>query len=163
MLEQLQTFLGAANPQVHANVGETYFLNSTVAAYYYLRAKCVLFAHHCQSSELKDWWNDAARQTQERLKELEEYADRMGVPRPPSIPVSTEMTDHFMAVDGMAMVQGMLTADAIGLQSAWHPQLGALYYRMLGSTMLFGARLQAIAEKEAWVVPPPAYLGIPRQ
>lgn len=163
MFEQLQNLVDAVSPPTHANVGETYTLHQFLAAYYYLQAKCALYEHHSQSPALKQWWKDALAKTQSRTVELEAEADRLGVPHPRSLPVTTELTDEFMAIDGMAMIQGMLMADLIGLQASVQPRLAALEHDMLNNTLKFGARLRGLIETEGWAINPPAYLSAPGQ
>lgn len=157
MLEQLQAIFNTLNSPTHPHVGEAYQVNQALAAYYFLRSKAALYVHHCQAPALKGWWQDAAVAIQERIGQLEAQSDRLGIPRPPTMPSATDLTDQFMAIDGLAMVKGMLQADVIGLQSALHPDLATLHYQMLNATLVYGRRLVGIMEQEGWAIVPPTY------
>lgn len=157
MLDSLQAVLARMNPPAHAHVGEAYLLHQTMLAYYYLRAKCVLFAGNCQSPELKDWYHQALAATEARIDTLERLMERLGVPLPATIPVSQHLNDQFMALDGAAMVKGMLSADAIMLQSTSRADIGSEFMQMFTSALGFGAKLVPIMEREGWFVTPPTY------
>ncbi len=157
MFEMLQSLLDRVTPPAHPHVGEAYLLHQSLSAYYYLRSKCLVFSHHAQAPDLKKWWEEALKAVEDRIGQVEQLAEQRGIPTPPSVPLKEDLTDQLMALDGLAMVKGMITADAIGLQSSVHPEIALLYAQMMGNTLLFGARLTPIIEKEGWMQYPPTY------
>lgn len=157
VLEQLKMLIGAMNPPTHPHVGEAFLCHKSLTAYYYLRVKCALYERHSQSPELREFWHDAMVRAEQRIKQLETIMDDLGIPKPPSMPLAGELTDQFMVLDGLAMIQGMLVADVIGLQSVKQPALAALYTDMIDSTTAFGARLMTVVNHEGWGVMPPPY------
>jgi hypothetical protein len=157
MLEQLQGVLSLLNPPPNAHVGEAFMLTQSLSAYYYLRCKSTLFAHHCQSPELKAWWKQAEEIIGKRIDSHVELMTKLGIPLPPSVPVTNELSDQLMATDGMAMVKGMINADAIALQTANRPDVAMLYHQMFNSTLVFGAKLLPIMESAGWLYVPPTY------
>lgn len=82
---------------------------------------------------------------------------KLGIPLPPSLPEMTVLTDQFMALDGAAMIKGMMEAHVRGLHSARRPDVGALFRTMLDDALVAGAQLVPIMEREGWMVLPPAY------
>ncbi|HWH71265.1 MAG TPA: hypothetical protein VNT26_17905, partial [Candidatus Sulfotelmatobacter sp.] len=98
LFEQLQSMLAGSVAPSHLNVGEAYVVHQNLTAYYYLRSKCALFAHHSQAPDLKAWWHDAREKVEKRIPQLEAQLDKYGVPRPQSFPVTTELTDEFLAI-----------------------------------------------------------------
>ncbi|MGE5674267.1 MAG: hypothetical protein ACM3XM_10320 [Mycobacterium leprae] len=155
MLDAIWT---ALNPPPHANIGEAYMLHESLAAFYFLRAKSIIYETHCQSAALKSWWEKA------RVGAFDKLIDRhvgllkeFGVPLPGSMSEMTDLNDQFMAVDGAAMVKGMLESHIRGLQSARRPDVAALYRSALDGALIAGAQLLPIVEKEGLVMMPPAY------
>lgn len=157
MLDTLKTMLSVNVGPSHATLGEAYLLHQSLAAYYYLKVKMLLFARHSQTPELKEWFETAAAAAEERIPRLQATMNSRGIPLPPTMAPSTELTDQFMAVDAAAMITGMLQTDVQGLQAARHPDTAALYRDMLDGTLLFGAKLWPIMLKEGWTVPQPTY------
>lgn len=145
----------------HVSVGEAFILHQTMAALYYLRVKCRLFEHHTQSSHLKEWWGDAIKATELRIGELQQLLDKHGVPAPQSLPVVDDLTDQFMALDGVAMVAGMLQSHLIGLQASRHPDIVMFYRTLMDHTLLFGGTLGPILQEEGWLISAPEYQGNP--
>lgn len=155
MLDEL---LSVFNPPPHPNVGEAYFLHQTLSAFYFLRAKALLYEAHCQSDDLRNWWKKACEGAFEPIiKEMTELMQKHGLPLPPSLPEANSLTDQFMATDGAAMVKGMIEAHVRGLQVARRPDVALLYNKLLQSALFAGADLIPIIEREGWVGPPPSY------
>lgn len=155
MLEELMSML---NPPAHANVGEAYHLHQTLNAFYYLRAKCLIFESHCQDKELKRWFEKARGSSLEyHIKQIHELMDKLGLPQPASLPEWAELTDQFMAIDGAAMVKGMIEAHLRGLTAARRPDVALFFNKALEAALIAGADLLPIIEREGWIGAPPAY------
>ena len=154
----LDTIVSMLNPPPHANSGEAYMLHQSLSAFHFLRAKAYMYEAHCQDPALKTWWHKARADAFETYIEQHiTIMNQLGVPLPPSMPMMNELTDQFMAVDGAAMVKGMMEAHIRGLQSARRPDVGKLYRQMLDGALFAGAQLLPIVEREGWVALPPPY------
>lgn len=140
------------------NLGEAFMLHQTLQAFYFLRAKSVLYEAHCESEELKHWWHVARTKAFEPyIEELTSMMSSLGLPLPPSLPELTDLTDQFMALDAAAMVKGMLEANAQGLQVARRPDVALFYHKVLDGALAAGTQLSPLLERQGWVGFTPPY------
>jgi spore coat protein CotF len=156
MLEEL---LSGISPAVAwpPNAGEAYHLHQSLSAYYYLRAKMVVYVAQCQDKALKAFLEKISEILKERIERHVALMNKMGVPLPQSVPESTELTDQLIALDTAAMAKGMLSAASLGLQSTAQPEIADLYRDIIDSTIKNGGVLLGIMQKSGWISPPPAY------
>jgi hypothetical protein len=86
---------------------------------------------------LKKWWNKARIGAFEPIiDDMTKLMEKHGLPLPPSLPELKVLTDQFMAVDGAAMVKGMIEAHVRGLQVARRPDVALLYNKLLQGALL---------------------------
>jgi hypothetical protein len=160
----LEAIWSMMNPPPHANVGEAFMLHQSLAAFYFLRAKALLYEANCESRELKDWWQKARKDAFDPyIEEHIAIMKKLGVPLPATLPDMTKLNDQFIAQDAAAMVKGMMESHVRGLHSARRLDVAALYRKMLDGALMAGAQLVPMLEKETWVSFPPFYPAGPAQ
>lgn len=153
VFETLMSLLGAP-PQAH--IGEAFMLHESLAAFYFLRVKALIYERHAQSEALQNWWHKARMGAFEQyIRQHSDIMTKLGLPMPATLPETSEITDQFIAMDGAAMVKGMMEAHVRGLHAARRPDVAMLYRQMLDGALIAGAELMPIIEKEGWITMPP--------